>query len=121
MPALVATSSEPLLEDVEDDADVSEAAAAVVAEDVAASVVEEDMLDVDEKVDCIASGPLGAVGSVSVSVTLIAVGSEEDEKGSTTLWLIPCASSVAAAPEVLEVGVRVVKSPPVQPEEVKVV
>lgn len=109
----------PLLDDDEDDDDVSVAAAAVVAEDVAASVDEDDVVVAFEEVDCTASGPL-ATGMAS-EVMLIAVGSGEEGAVSRTLLLIPCAPSVAAASEELEDGDRVVKSPPVQPEEVKVV
>lgn len=114
MPALVATSVEPLLDD-DEDADVSEAAAAEVAEDMAVSVGEEDVLDVDEMGDCTAKGPLGTVMLAPSEVMLIALGSVEVRAGgSFTLWLIPCALSLAD-------GERVVRSPPIQSEEVKVV
>lgn len=132
MPALTATSEPPLEdEDVDvdvEDAEASDAAAAAV--DVLAAVVEANELD-DDEVDVAAISEPPISSEVNAVEASMAVGNTEDDaEAVATFLLMPFALFRSASDEAVVVslvvvddvdGDSVVKSPPLHPDDVRVV
>lgn len=136
IPALTPTSEPPLEdEDVDvDDAEVSDAAAAAVVVELV-SVEEAEELD-DDGVGVAATNEPVSMSVAVNAVASIAVGKSEDDDAVEVVWpamplTIPFALSNSVSDEVvfvslvfsveLEEGGRVVRSPPVHPDDVIVV